>query len=113
LLHGFAGIDSGLMRLICRHHHDGWIELIFSDDGRGITEEHLNHIFDPFFTTQLGKGGSGLGLHIVHNIVTGLLGGSITAHSAKGEGTRFTLFLPLTAPDQADATKDKLAYGIG
>jgi two-component system NtrC family sensor kinase len=57
-------------------------------------------VFDPFFTTRLGQGGSGLGLNIVHNIVTNLLGGSIVVTSAPGQGTRFTAKLPLEAPRQ-------------
>jgi signal transduction histidine kinase len=61
----------------------------------------LPNIFDPFFTTRRGQGGSGLGLHIVYNIVTGTLGGRIEVASQLGHGTRFTLVLPLKAPDVA------------
>ena len=53
----------------------GWLQLQVSDDGRGISADNLRRIFDPFFTTRLGQGGSGLGLHIVYTLVTGLLGG--------------------------------------
>ena len=52
-----------------------------------------------FFTTRMGQGGTGLGLNIVYNIVTSLLGGSIRVESEPGQGTVFILDLPLRAPD--------------
>ena len=102
LAHGFEGRKQGLMRLAARSCGPDSIELIFSDDGIGIPEADLRHIFDPFFTTKLGRGGSGLGLHIVHNIVTRVLGGRIRADSGPGAGTRFTLTLPVTAPEAGE-----------
>ena len=62
----------------------------------------VNEGYAPF-TTRLGQGGSGLGLHIVHNIVTGLLGGQVAVTSQPGEGTVFTLRLPRRAPATAMA----------
>ncbi len=70
------------------------------DDGSGIPPSHLPRIFDPFFTTKRGQGGTGLGLHLVYNIVTQTLGGRIGCTSAVDMGTAFTLILPLTAPDR-------------
>ena len=99
ILHGFKGREDGVMRLTCKLHQDGWVKLIFSDNGNGISKEHIKQIYDPFFTTQLGQGGSGLGLNIVHNMITGLLGGSINVESELGHGVEFTLFLPTVAPD--------------
>ena len=58
----------------------------------------LKRIFDPFFTTKLGQGGSGLGMNIVYNIVSEVLGGSIEVESNPGQGTRITLQLPRVAP---------------
>ncbi len=75
--------------------------LVFSDNGSGIAPEHLPRIFDPFFTTRLGKGGSGLGLNIVYNIVTDILGGNIKVESVPGQGSRFIITLPLNAPHRA------------
>jgi len=74
------------------------IEIIVRDNGRGIDPAHLKRIFDPFFTTRLGQGGSGLGLHIVHNIVTGALGGRVEVRSEPGKGAEFVLHLPVKAP---------------
>ncbi|MBK7003387.1 MAG: hypothetical protein IPH35_26895 [Rhodoferax sp.] len=65
---------------------------------RGAMWLHLNHVFDPFFTTKLGKGGSGLGLHIVYNLVQELLGGNIQVDNTPDSGACFTLLLPLDAP---------------
>jgi len=79
--------------------------LRFSDDGVGIPAHNMGKIFDPFFTTKLGQGGSGLGLNIVHNIVTGMLGGRISVESQPGSGTLFTIYLPCIAPlAEAEAT---------
>jgi two-component system, NtrC family, sensor kinase len=75
-----------------------------SDNGHGIAPEHLSRIFDPFFTTRLGQGGSGLGLNIVHNLVTGVLGGKLEVASQQGWGVRFAIRLPLCAP-RADSAE--------
>lgn len=101
LRHGFEGRSNGQMRLRAELLHEGWVRLRFSDDGVGISEKNLQKIFDPFFTTKLGQGGSGLGLSIAYNIVTGMLGGKIDVHSELGRGSEFVIDLPLTAPREA------------
>ncbi|HEX5841226.1 MAG TPA: ATP-binding protein, partial [Pseudomonas sp.] len=68
--------------------------------------ENLPRIFDPFFTTRLGQGGSGLGLNIVHNLVTGVLGGKLEVASQLGWGVRFAIRLPLCAPSTSTAHPD-------
>ena len=98
LSHAFDGRTSGTMRLSCKKHGETQVEIRFSDDGKGIPEENRNRVFDPFFTTKLGQGGSGLGLNIVYNIVTGVLGGIIELESTLGNGTTFIVLLPLAAP---------------
>lgn len=98
LLHGFEGRSHGSITLAAQVGGDGDIELSVTDDGAGIASANLERIYDPFFTTKLGSGGSGLGLHIAHNIVTGVLGGHIAVDSELGRGTRFTLRLPQGAP---------------
>lgn len=86
--HAFDPATPGLMRV--RAWAEGELLVIeFSDDGAGMEARVAAHAFDPFFTTRRGSGGSGLGLHVVHNLVTQLLGGSIEMHSAPGQGTRF------------------------
>ncbi|MBC3873235.1 ATP-binding protein [Undibacterium flavidum] len=98
--HGFEGRESGQMQLIGRNLNDTHIELIFMDDGRGIPQHHINQVFDPFFTTKLGQGGSGLGLHIVYNLVTEVLGGSVVLDSEIGSGTRLRFVIPKSAPNK-------------
>jgi signal transduction histidine kinase len=98
VLHGLAGREDGRVTVGLVSKDDDRVVLAVVDNGTGIAPEHLPHIFKPFFTTKLGQGGSGLGLHIVHNLVTGPLGGRIDVDSKKGQGTRFVLTLPLRAP---------------
>jgi len=105
LVHAYAADGEGTVRLGVRGLDADRVELTYADDGCGIPGEILPHIFDPFFTTRRGQGGSGLGLHIVYNLVTGTLGGEISVDSAVGQGTRFTLILPMVAP-QASQGED-------
>ncbi len=100
LLHGFDGLEEGCVKIETTPY-DGGVQIDVSDNGRGINEKDVSHIFDPFFTTKLGEGGNGLGLHIVHNIVTAALGGTIDVLSEVGKGTTFTVRVPLTAPEDA------------
>ncbi len=100
LLHAFDGRDSGLISVRAHALPDERVEIVFADDGNGIPAELLSRIFDPFFTTRLGKGGSGLGLSIVLNLVRNLLGGDIAVDSTAGKGTRFVVNLPRVAPAQ-------------
>ena len=104
-LHGFEGTENGTVLVNADMYDDKHIQLVVRDDGKGIPEANLARIFDPFFTTKLGQGGSGLGLNIVYNLVQDLLGGTIQVSSTVGEGTCFTLILPMTAPTaMPDAT---------
>ena len=82
---------------IATERRDGWITVTIIDDGPGIPSELLPRIFDPFFTTKDVGQGSGLGLSIVHGIVE-RHGGSIAVDSHLGQGTIFTVRLPV---DQA------------
>lgn len=79
----------------------GDVRLIFADNGCGIGAAHLNQVFDPFFTTARGRGGSGLGLSIVHTLATQQLGGRVQVSSEPGRGTRFVLTLPASAPERS------------
>ena len=73
----------------------------YRDDGLGMRADVRDRIFEPFFTTKRGQGGSGLGLHIVFNLVTQLLRGSITCESEPGQGTRFVIRFPRTVTTPA------------
>ena len=102
ILHGFEGRTSGLIRITAQAIAPARFQLVVADDGVGISIADQPRIFDPFFTTKLGKGGSGLGLHIVYNLVTGILGGEISVHSGAEGGTRVVIVAPLSAPHRSD-----------
>ncbi|HRK37769.1 MAG TPA: PAS domain S-box protein [Burkholderiaceae bacterium] len=103
--HAFEGRESGRVSITACASGADRVQVVVADDGIGIAEASLGRIFEPFFTTKLGKGGSGLGLHICYNVVTGPLGGRLTAESTLGSGTRLLLDLPLAAPAvKADST---------
>ena len=97
ILHAFDGRDIRVIRISARSH-PGVIEIQVCDNGCGIPDNVLTHIFDPFFTTKLGQGGTGLGLSVSLNIVTGVLGGKLHVRSTVSEGTCFTLTIPPIAP---------------
>jgi signal transduction histidine kinase len=97
LIHGLANKADGLITISARVDAD-MVVIDYTDNGVGMDEAAAAKAFDPFYTTRLGQGGSGLGLYIVHNLVTGALGGNIHLLAAPGAGVRFTLTLPLTAP---------------
>lgn len=97
LLHGFAEREGGQIA-ISAHQEDSAVVIEYRDDGQGMSETVTAHAFDPFYTTRLGQGSSGLGLYIVHNIVTGVLGGTVMLDTAPGQGVRFILRLPQHAP---------------
>lgn len=101
-IHGFEGDFRGTVSINARIVDEHFVEMVVSDNGKGIPDTNLSRIFDPFFTTRLGQGGSGLGLNIVYNLVTGILGGNIAVESDFGKGTRFIISLPL-APKLNDS----------
>lgn len=96
LVHGYPEDKVGTLSIAVDRPDTETVRLVYADDGKGIPEDHLGRVFDPFFTTRRGSGGSGLGLHIVYNLVTGTLGGTVTAESPPGGGTIFTVLMPLT-----------------
>ncbi|WP_239923597.1 sensor histidine kinase [Agaribacterium haliotis] len=102
LIHAFDGRDHGRALIRGQKLGDDQCLVSVTDDGAGIPEANLKRIFDPFFTTKLGEGGNGLGMHIVHNLVTGVLGGTIEVSSKLGEGTTFTMVVPIKAPQRDD-----------
>ncbi|MCX9156308.1 ATP-binding protein [Niveibacterium sp. 24ML] len=101
LVHGVKGTASPALKLAARELEAGSIEFVVSDNGPGIAPELIDKVFEPFFTTRLAEGNSGLGLHLAHNVVRGVLGGTIQIQSEPGSGTRVTLRLPAHAPGKA------------
>jgi len=97
LTHAYEASDVGCIDIDVSLQNEALL-LKFADDGKGIRPENINKIFDPFFTTQLGKGGSGLGLNIVFNLIVKKLGGSIHVESALGLGAKFIIRIPRVAP---------------
>jgi len=107
LLHGCPAGGPGCITLSARADDPGQVRIDVADDGQGIAADDLPRIFEPFFTTRRNRGGTGLGLHIVHQIVTEVLGGRIEVHSRRAgdpgdgpAGTRFSVYLPCQGPDR-------------
>ncbi|MET0855530.1 MAG: ATP-binding protein, partial [Telluria sp.] len=93
LVHGFEGDQAGA--IVIKGALEGeTVVLDYSDDGAGMDAETLAKLFDPFFTTRRGSGGSGLGAHILYNLVTGALGGTVKVESAPGQGLQYHLRFP-------------------
>ena len=94
LTHGFEPGQAGAISITAQRA-GALVLLQYTDDGRGMSEEVRAQIFEPFFTTRRGEGGSGLGMHVVYNLVTQLLKGSIRVESTPGAGARFEISLPM------------------
>jgi signal transduction histidine kinase len=98
LVHAFPDNRTGAIRLTAKAIGSFQVEIEFTDDGIGMSAEVQHRAFEPFFTTRRNRGGTGLGLHIVYNIVTRRLGGRLRLESEIGRGTTFRIRLPLIAP---------------
>lgn len=102
--HAFPGGAAGEVNIKVRASGADHVEVLYSDDGCGMTPEIRRRAFDPFFTTRRDEGGTGLGLHIVYSIVTNRLGGQIHLESDPGKGTRVQMILPRNAPNEFAAS---------
>ncbi|AOZ02737.1 histidine kinase [Cupriavidus sp. USMAHM13] len=98
LQHGFGDGRAGTIRIAARHDEDDGIALSHADDGCGIPRALHEKIFEPFYTSRRGQGGSGLGLHLVYNLVTQRLGGTIAVAERAGGGVEFTVRMPRVTP---------------
>jgi PAS domain S-box-containing protein len=96
--HAFPDGNGGIVDIKVRASGKDNVEVLFSDDGCGMSLGVRRQAFDPFFTTRRNQGGTGLGLHIVYSIVTNCLGGRLTLDSESGDGTKIQLILPRMAP---------------
>jgi signal transduction histidine kinase len=109
--HAFAGGRSGAISISARPRGADDVEIIFADNGAGMTPDVQRQAFDPFFTTRRNEGGTGLGLHIVYNLVTQQLGGRMMLDSRLGQGTTFRIIMPRTAKG-GSRTADQESDGI-
>jgi signal transduction histidine kinase/ligand-binding sensor domain-containing protein len=94
LAHAFAPDQVGHI-VIRVQRHAAELHLLYQDDGMGMDEATTRRVFEPFFTTKRGQGGSGLGMHIVYNLVTQMLRGTIKVRSAPGQGVAVEIRFPV------------------
>jgi signal transduction histidine kinase len=97
-VHAFPAGARGSVHIAARASGKDNVEVLFSDGGCGMSPEVKRKVFDPFFTTRRDQGSTGLGLHIVHNIVTNRLGGRINLETKPGAGTKIQIIVPREAP---------------
>ncbi|MEW6990868.1 ATP-binding protein [Colwelliaceae bacterium 6441] len=94
IIHGFEDIEQGKIQIkayikakqLCIH---------YADNGKGIKAQELELLFEPFFTTKRGEGGSGLGTHLIYNLVHSSLNGVIKADSQVGKGLAYLIKIPI------------------
>ena len=103
--HGFEGGQSGALAIVVREIGGDLLEIAYADNGKGIPAAHRERIFEPFFTTRRDDGGTGLGLYIVHAIVTNTLKGALTLEASE-TGAAFRIRFPRTAGAAAAAETD-------
>lgn len=92
-IHGFEDSRDGNIKIQISRDNDHLV-LVYEDDGKGIPEDIIDKVFDPFVTTKRGNGGSGLGLHILFNLVSEKLQGRVQVENLT-QGCRFTIRCPL------------------
>ena len=110
ILHGFDESNMPHKISIVLSQDEGNLIIDYRDNGMGIDAELLPKLFDPFVTTKRGQGGSGLGTHIIYNLVTHKLHGNIRCDSEVGKGTHFHIAIPFDgkeiAPDEGSDQPD-------
>ena len=99
-LHAFDPGQGGVVSIEARPDAPDHVLLTVRDDGRGIEAGMEQRIFEPFYTTRMGRGGSGLGLHIVFNLVTRVLGGQVAVRHVDPHGLAIDMRIPLVAPQE-------------
>ena len=99
--HAFPDGKPGAIAITAKPRGADDIEISFSDNGAGMSPDVQRQAFDPFFTTRRNEGGTGLGLHIVYNLVTQQLGGRMMLESRLGQGTTFRIIMPRAATGAA------------
>ncbi|MCF2900851.1 ATP-binding protein [Pseudoalteromonas sp. OFAV1] len=98
VIHGFTDDIGNEVRFDVERNESSLI-IDYYDNGIGVDKSIKKRIFDPFVTTKRGEGGSGLGMHLVYNLVTQALGGTIVYDELNQEGVHFIITLPLHEGD--------------
>ncbi len=111
--HAFADGEGGTIDIKARTCGDDHVEILFADNGCGMGVEVKSQAFNPFFTTRRDQGGTGLGLHVVYNIVTNRLGGRLNLDSSPGQGTKFRIVLPRVTPAEHNSGGHEEGVGPG
>lgn len=91
IVHGFEGINRGRIDIELTLQSEE-VHINYSDNGLGMKQEFLPKLFDPFYTTKENNGGTGLGTHIVHSLVTDTLNGRVIASSPEGQGLSYDIY---------------------
>jgi len=104
LMHAYGPEDEGSIVIHAAKAGEQLV-LTYSDDGRGMDSEVLAQIFEPFFTTKRGEGASGLGLHILYNIMTQQFGGTVECRSEPGKGAAFIMTFPIKKEKRYDSNQ--------
>ena len=94
LFHAFDDEKEGRISIQVERQ-DKDLKIIYKDNGKGMDKRVQDRIFEPFFTTRRGRGGTGLGLYVIYNVITQKLGGSIRCNSEPGKGTEFVVNFPV------------------
>ncbi|NQV98375.1 MAG: PAS domain S-box protein [Rhodospirillales bacterium] len=107
ITHAFASDESGCISISCKRQGT-FLEILFADDGAGMSEAVVENIYEPFFTTKRGQGGSGLGMNIVFNLVTQRLMGKLKCTSAIGNGTQFLITIPISLSNEPSTRRGRI-----
>lgn len=98
IMHAFEEEDSGLITIEAKIVNN-ILELTYTDNGKGMDKQTSKKFFDPFFTTKRSSGGSGLGAHLVYNLVTQSLGGEISIETEPNKGLEVKIIIPIKEKD--------------
>lgn len=94
IIHGFVQRDEGRVSVSISRQQDR-LRIVYQDDGCGVPADILRRIFDPFVTSKRGSGNSGLGMHLIYNLVSHTLDGTVSCHSQPDQGFEVVIESPL------------------
>ncbi|PKI17949.1 GAF domain-containing sensor histidine kinase [Colwellia sp. 12G3] len=94
IIHGLNNNDKGCIQITIVKENDCFV-ICYQDNGKGLNEDEIKMLFEPFYTTKRGSGGSGLGTHLIYNLVTSTLNGKITVQSEPNKGLRYNMSIPI------------------